>query len=95
MKSPALSEALKPLQRLVAEAHDAYREKMKAYEFDQVAVKAQKALLQDKLKKALRDGTAVEALRAEFDALETPAPTERRYLVNDSRLPLHDGPGGA
>jgi hypothetical protein len=86
MKSPALGEALKPLQRLVADAHEAYREELKAFEFEQVKVEAQKSVLKERLKKAVRDGGDVDALQAQFDALDLEPPTERRYLVNDTSI---------
>jgi hypothetical protein len=86
MKSPALAEAIKPLQRLVADAHDTYREKLKAFEFAQVKVEVQKALLKDRLKKAVRDGGDVDTRQAQFDALDQEPPTERRYLVNDTSI---------
>lgn len=86
MKSSALGEAVKPLQRLAAEAHEAYREKLKAYEFDQVKVDVQKSVLKERLKKAVRDGGDADGLQGEFDALEQDPPTERRYLVNDTTV---------
>jgi putative DNA primase/helicase len=87
MKSPALHDALKPLRRLIAEAQAEFR--IKSAELDFMAAK-QKAL-QDKLKrelgKRLEANDATDDLRAAF--LESPAytaPTERRYLVNDTTV---------
>jgi putative DNA primase/helicase len=100
MKSPALGEALRPLQRLVADAHDAFRVKRKAYEAAAVVREAQKTVLKDKLKKAVRDGGDVAAVQGHLEAFDdAPPPTERRYLVNDSTVEklgelLNENPNG-
>lgn len=86
MKSPAVHEGLRPLARLVAEATEAHAERVKAHTFALATQKAQRAKLERGLKEAVEAGRDPEGLRADFDALELPAPTERRYLVNDSTV---------
>jgi len=86
MKTGALEEALRPLQRLVAEAHEVYRQKLKAYAFDQTKAKAKKELLQGELKAMIKRGVDGEAMREAFGELEPEEPTERRYIVNDATV---------
>src|SRR5713101_6319081 len=79
MKSPALAEALRPLHRLVTDAHAQYEEQMLAHQF---RVAEQKARRQDLARR----------LRA---AVEDEAPTEdeiKRVMaaVRDNRMPLDD-----
>ena len=99
MKTPAVSEALRPLQRLVAEAHDAYENTLAAHRFQEQKVKAQRELLQARLKESLKRGAETADLEAEFRALDLAPPTERRYLVNDATVEklgelLNENPNG-
>lgn len=91
MKSPALSEVLKPLDRLVATAGKRYSELTAEHEANQVLIKAK---LED-AEKALKDaakGKGVlseqEAMRNYIDikAVATETPTEKRYKFNDSSV---------
>ncbi len=99
MKSPALDEACRPLQRLVAEAHEAHRTRLEAFTFEQTKNKMKKELLYGELKAVLKAGGDGETLRAAFTALEPAPPSERRYLVNDATVEklgelLNENPNG-
>ncbi|MEX2222780.1 MAG: YfjI family protein [Candidatus Rokuibacteriota bacterium] len=99
MKTPAVSEALRPLQRLVAQARETYDEQLAAHRFAEHKAKAERELLQARLKQALKLGTGTEDLEAAFRALELDPPTERRYLVNDATVEklgelLRENPNG-
>jgi putative DNA primase/helicase len=86
MKSPALQEALKPLQRLVMEERDAHAARMADREFRVAKDKARKELLQKKLKKAIEDHQSTDDLQKEFQAAGYTEPVERRFMVNDSTV---------
>lgn len=86
MKTPAVSEALRPLQRLAAEARETYEAQLAAHRFQEQKTKAQRELLQGRLKEALKRGDDTASLEAEFTALERVPPTERRFLVNDATV---------
>jgi hypothetical protein len=89
MKSPALQEATRPLERLVAEARAVFEGKLRSSRFEEAKSKIRRELLHAKLKAAMRDEediSVISALQAEFDAAEDPEPTERRYVVNDSTV---------
>lgn len=99
MKTPAVSEALRPLQRLVAEARETYEEQLAAHRFQEQKAKVQRELLQARLKEALKRGAETADLEAAFRALELAPPTERRYLVNDATVEklgelLNENPNG-
>jgi len=88
LKSPALAEAMKPLLRLEMEAHESYESEIKDFELKRVVLKAQREELQDKIKKAVKDGKdpnvliAGSTLPSEKD--EEPVPL--RYIVNDPTI---------
>jgi hypothetical protein len=80
LKSPAMSEALKPLQRLEAEARksndEARKDHAAALEAHKLKVEAARAAA----KKALQGaGNPIEMLRLD----EPEAPKDRRYIAND------------
>ncbi len=87
MKSPALAEALRPLQRLVSDAHAQYEEQMLAHHFRLAEQKARRQDLARRLREAFANDEPAEALREHFEARPryTP-PVEKRYLVNDTTV---------
>lgn len=89
LKSPALEEALKPLKRLALEAREEHRQAMKDWEIDRITADAKRDKLKDDIKKSVKSDQEVdrEALRSQLDELnEMVAPTERRYIINDSTV---------
>jgi len=101
MKTPALQEAMKPLDRLVAEARVdfARAQQQTAFEVKQDTIR--RALLDADLKKAMKDGDTdrVAELKLEFEAEAEAEPVEKRYLVNDATVEklgmlLNENPNG-
>lgn len=89
LKSPALEESLKPLKRLAIKAREAYQQAMKEWELDRITADAKKDKLKDDVKKAVKSDQEVDkdALRLQLDELdEMVAPTERRFIINDSTV---------
>jgi Bifunctional DNA primase/polymerase, N-terminal/Protein of unknown function (DUF3987) len=82
MKTPALDEAKKPLQRLEIAALQEHEKQKQAHEINLMVLKAKKEELQKKIKEAVANGAST----AGFEI-----PTEddlvlRRYMVNDSTV---------
>jgi hypothetical protein len=93
MKSPALAEIMKPLARLVAEAHEEYREAKLAFETDVMVAEATKAALKDELKKAAKeaaksgDRSNLEEIASRSQDTEVPEePLLRRYKTEDATV---------
>ncbi len=87
MKSPALAEALRPLRRLVTDAHARYEEQILAQHFRLAEQKARRHELARRLRDAVAHEEPTEALREPFEGAPryTP-PVEQRYLVNDTTV---------
>lgn len=84
MKSPAVSEAMKPLNRLINEANEAHKAAMNAYEIESEIAVARKETRKDRFKKAARDNNETEIRNLKNSVLEEPVkPTLRRYRTND------------
>ena len=86
MKTPAMQEALKPLNRLVADAREEHRAAMSEHEFRAAEDDARRKVLMRKLKEAVERGDPTDALRDEFARAGYAPPVERRYLVNDATV---------
>jgi Protein of unknown function (DUF3987) len=87
MKSPALAEALRPLSRLVSDAHAQYEEEMLAHHFRLAEAKARRHDLTRRLRDAFANDEPTGDLRQHFEA--APAyrpPVAKRYLVNDATV---------
>jgi hypothetical protein len=84
MKSPPLKAALKPLESLMDAVAQDYNKDIKTFNEQKDLARLKKAVLEGKIKSALRAGRDTEALRFEMAALDdlTP-PLRRRYAVND------------
>jgi Protein of unknown function (DUF3987) len=80
MKSPAVTEALKPLHWLESEARKSNEEAREAYAVGLEAHKLKQEAARAKAKSALKQGVdTIEALLLE----EPEAPKDRRYVAND------------
>jgi uncharacterized protein DUF3987/DnaB helicase-like protein len=86
MKSPAIAEPMKALNRLVKQAEAEYEKALRDWRFSKEVAEAKKAARRDSLKKAARAGKDFEAFRAELEEGEDKEPTERRYIVNDATV---------
>ena len=84
-KSPAISEALKPLHRLQAEAFEAWKDQHAEWELDR-KVAAMEADNNEKKAKSLvgKDRAQAKALLQPVEATEEPS--VRRYVVNDATM---------
>lgn len=89
MKSPALSEVLKPLDRLEMLANDLHQEAMRDFEVDsKLCALTEKKVTAD-AEKAVRGGKLEEArhlMMQAAEATENAPPVARRYKVNDSSV---------
>jgi hypothetical protein len=96
MKSPAATEALKPLQRLEGKAREDNKAETMAYEKEAILYKARKDELLAQAKKAAKDGSGSSSLP---DLDEPQEPKAQRYVVNDTSYEalgeiLADNPNG-
>ncbi|WP_082606788.1 DUF3987 domain-containing protein [Acidovorax sp. Root275] len=86
MKSPALSEVLKPLQRLEKTEREQWQAAHEAWQLDcKVAQLAAKANEKQAAVQAAKDPARARALLQPVDNL-TAEPTMRRYVVNDATV---------
>lgn len=90
MKTPALTEALKPLHRLAAQATEDYQRRLGSHPAALAEAETRRAVIKGKMKKAATNtkvAANMEELRAEFTSATDPdPPTERRYVVNDATV---------
>lgn len=101
MKSPALAEALRPLNALEAEARERFEAEMRQHEAAAMVQAEAKKVTADRIRKALKAGTATDASAYALDALDgdRTAPARRRYKTSDSTVEklgelLRDNPRG-
>jgi hypothetical protein len=81
MKSPAMAEALKPLNRLDAQAREDNERAAKAFAIEAEAHKLAKEAAATKVRAALKEGK--HGVSAMLDLPEPEEPKGRRYVVND------------
>jgi putative DNA primase/helicase len=89
LKSPALDEVMKPLNRLMVEARKAYEQDLREWEIDRITAEAKRDKLKDEIKKAIKNDSGMdkEYYRAQLEEIESLIePTERRYIINDSTV---------
>jgi hypothetical protein len=107
MKSPTLSQALRPVKRLSALRREEYEKVLKAHELDMMVTAAEKVALKKDLEATARKVTSasasrddLEKVRTQLEELEEPTPpTPRRYTTNDTSIEkmaelLIDNPDG-
>ena len=85
MKSPAVSEAQRPLIRLEIEARDDYQAAAESFENEKDINKIKRSTITKTLKKAMekKDDEAIVSQSAELFGLRLDAPTRRRYQTQD------------
>jgi len=87
MKSPALAEALRPLHRLITDAHARYEEQMLAHQFRLAETTARRHDLARRLREAVANDEPTDALREHCEAAPRyRPPVAKRYLVNDTTV---------
>ena len=107
LKSPALAEIMKPLDRLVAEARESHHEATAGYEAEDAAVEAMKAALKDEIKRAAKAAskpngdrsTLHNLIACQRDIAAPEEPPEKRYKTEDPTVEklaelLKDNPRG-
>ncbi len=96
MKSPAMAEALKPLQRLEMQARKSFEVDSQSFTIEMEAYKLRKQQAQQKAKAAIDRGDDIKHL---LQVDEPNAPKARRFIVNDCTYEalgeiLADNPNG-
>ncbi len=91
MKSPAMTEGLRPLKRLVSIAHKKYKDEIKEYQVDKMFAKQRATILEQDIKTALRNDDRDEIDLSRYKAQkaieeEQEQPAEHRYIVNDATI---------
>lgn len=84
LKTPALAEAKRPLERLAAQAREAHAKAMKEHGAQAELTKARRDILRTELR-AKKDRRADAAILADLEALDgqDAKPVEVRYVTND------------
>ena len=104
-KSPAIAEALKPLETLTQKAHTKFKAELVTSQAKESVVKSRIDGLKDRIKKAAKQGNdhEIEHLQADIEAayleLEQTKVTEKRYKTNDATIEklaclLNENPSG-
>lgn len=84
MKSPALKEMLRPVNRIEDEAAKAHEEAVKHLEASGMIEDARYYVNKEKIKKLLKDGKDDDAFMLAADAVSNQAaPQRKRYITND------------
>ena len=83
MKSPAMSQALAPLERLEARAADEFNSQTAQHQAQAMAAKLRTEANVKTARRALMDNDRADVLALLSPGDEDPAPTRRRYVVND------------
>ena len=92
LKSPALAEILKPLGRLIADAHEAHKEELAEYEIKAMIAeaegKAHKKNIEQLAQQAAKSGDRSKLMEAaKTEGAEAPEPpTLRRYKTEDATV---------
>jgi len=89
-KSPAIEEALRPLNRLASDAIEAHKGDLVSYEEQKLVADSKRAAaktrLKDKANKRASDETLAALAREALADSGSSPPTPRRYLVNDATV---------
>lgn len=92
-KSPAISEAFKPLDRLIKAAGNEYAENQSSYEIEKMVNDAEIRHLKKELEKAVKEDDCmekhdrIEQLKKQISALkEKDTPSLKRYRSNDTTV---------
>lgn len=86
LKTPALSEALKPVQAFEKDAAEAYEKEVKAHEKQKMVRDVERNVRTAEIKKKLKNNDRDGAFMIANDDEEPQQPQRRRYVVNDSTV---------
>src|SRR5262249_41559134 len=84
--TPALAEALVPLNELRERAQREYRAALRKFKFDSVASDATKDKIEKDIRAALKKGSDVSALRDQYEGNFTGPRGEKRYVTSDATI---------
>lgn len=103
-KSPAISAALNPLDRLITQAKETHQEKLETFEVDKIINEAEQALIESEIKAAVKSKkkSDIEKIAQEMQNHRqrvSKEPILRRYKSNDPTVEklgelLRDNPAG-
>lgn len=99
MKTPALTQAMKPLERLEIEAKDGFIKENSKYETDKELYALEKKETKKSASEALSNNNRKEAERLLHSSNEPTKPTRKRHLINDPTVEklgeiLNENPNG-
>jgi putative DNA primase/helicase len=86
MKTPAIRQPIKFLQRLEIEAKKEYAKELEAYEIKLLVAEDQKKQRKEAIAKALKDKQDPEKAAQAFIIEEPKKPVRKRFIVNDSTV---------
>lgn len=88
MKSPPLTEIMRPLQVLQARASEHYESAMTEHQAGEMVAAESERVAKDAIRKMLKEGRKVDARERAEEAVHTgeDEPSCRRYVVNDSTV---------
>lgn len=86
LKSPAIAEAMRPLDRLEIEARDQFKEMQQTFEIEKIVGKAKKENLEQEIRRLVKDGKEYHAdtMKNQLEGMTPDEPTRRRYFTSDS-----------
>lgn len=88
LKTPALTEAMRPLSRLEAKARERYDDELQEYTASAIVAKQANKVTDQQITKALEDGDREKAqdLAVAAQGAEQPTPERQRYQTQDSTV---------
>ena len=88
LKTPSLSEAMKPIARMEIHAKEDFDQQTSRYEAEEVMFKASQSAITDEMKRAVKNGSGEEdaLIRRYTETSEPNRPTWRRFKTNDSTV---------
>lgn len=86
LKTPALTEAMKPLRRLEIQARERYAKALEEWEFSKLVRKAREDDLERKIKEAVKNERDPKAVLLNRETEQEEEPVAVRYIVNDSTV---------
>lgn len=90
LKSPAIAEVMKPLERLIIESREEHKTQQSYFEKQRMVVDAQKAAFKENLKQAAKKNTTQleEMIHSYQEHLTISEPTLKRYKTEDSTVEM-------
>jgi putative DNA primase/helicase len=83
MKTPAIREPLRALERLEVKAKETYENELADWKAEQLVAKEAAKVTGEEIRKALRDKRAAHSIARQSLDDESPEPSRRRFIAND------------